>query len=136
MLSSLPALLFWIVLHGGGKMALYGVSYIANLAVGIGLWRMREWARRLALALLAFGAVQTVVDLLRPSLVLQLSAEIRRSFQSPQPPAAVPPAGAFHVLSFSASLVVLLAVGCMLPIYRGRFAQPRPPFALPPGVPV
>lgn len=136
MFSHLPGLLLWIVLHGWGKVAFYGGTATANLAVGIGLWRMREWARRLALGLLGFCALQTIVDLLRPSLVLQVSEETHRALQLPQPPTAAQLGGAFHAITFSASLLILLAVGFMLHSYRGRFADPGPPVAQPPALPV
>lgn len=134
-LLHLPGLLLWIVLHGWGRAAFYGCSAAVNLAIAIGLWHMREWARRLALFLLAFGMVQVAIELVRPALALQFTAETHRALHLPQPPPATPLGGAFHILTISASLLVLLAIAYMLHFYRSRFAEPGSPVAQPPAMP-
>ena len=70
-------------LHGWHRAAVYLVFAALQAAVAIGLWRLREWGRRLALGVFAFGGVQAAVCLVRPSLLLRYIAELNQIMGTP-----------------------------------------------------
>ena len=82
----IPGAIFGLLLHGWQKAALYLAFAALELAVGVGLWRMAEWGRRLTLAMMVLMLAQSVVYLVRPSLLLQYSAELTQTMTPTQPP--------------------------------------------------
>ena len=117
----LPAVLFTLILRGWASTAFYVCCAVLNVAVGIGLWRLNEWARRLALAVIAFGFVQSSFYLFRPTLIEQVAEETDRAMKLP---AASPSylQGPMHIFMFCISLLFTAAIAYMLYYYRGRFA--------------
>ncbi len=55
----IPGVLFGLILTGWGKVALSLAIGALEAAVGIGLWRLEEWGRRLAMVMMAIGVAQT-----------------------------------------------------------------------------
>jgi cbb3-type cytochrome oxidase subunit 3 len=119
----LPAVLFALILRGWASTAFYVCCAVLNVAVGIGLWRLREWARRLALVVIAFGFVQCCFYLFRPTLIEQFTEETDRAMKLP---AASPSylQGPMHIFMFCISLLFTAAIACMLYYYRDRFKPP------------
>jgi hypothetical protein len=127
-----PALFFGAVIGGGGKIALFLAFALLELVIGIGLWRMVEWARRLALGMMALGAVNMIVYLARPSLMLKNMGEVYRAMQVAQPQFAPHVQNILIAETFSFSLLFIAAIAYMLHYYRARFIEPnetphRPP---------
>ena len=136
--APVPATLFGYLFEGWQKAAFYLLFAAINLAIGIGLWRMAEWARRLAFAYLALGAVHLIVYLVRPSLWLRNMAVVHRAMHLPPQPEFAPQVQhfqhVFYIAVFSLSLLLMAAIAYMLHYYRARFAPPseiplQPPLA-------
>ncbi len=130
----IPAMLFGAVIGGGEKIALYIAFALLQLAMGIGIWRMAEWARRLALAFLALGALNTIMYLVRPSLMLKNMSEVHRAMQLAQPEMMPHFQNMLFAETFSSSLLLIAAIAYMLHFYRARFFEPdektlRPPMS-------
>jgi hypothetical protein len=123
----IPALAFGFILHGWGKLAIYVVYCGVQTAVGVGLWRMREWGRRLTFGLLALGLVQSAFYALQPSLMVRYSAEINKLI-SPMPS---PLPARFQSILFSASfgfsIFFCIAIAAVLIYYRRAFRPIVPP---------
>jgi hypothetical protein len=130
-----PALFFGTVIGGGEKIALFSAFALLELVIGIGLWRMAEWARRLALGFLALGAVNLIVYLVRPSLMLKNMAEVYRAMQVAQPQFAPHFQNILFAETFGLSLVFIGAIAYMLHYYRGRFVEPNESLRRPPLTP-
>ena len=122
-----PGAFFGLILHGWGKAAFYLVYAAALAAAGIGLWRMEEWARRLALVIQAIGAVNCVVYFVRPSLMLRYTSEVNQMMNLTQPQPQLPFQHMIFGVSFGFSILLLLAVIAVLHYYRGAFARPNQP---------
>jgi len=65
-LLPIPGLFLGMQLNGWRKTALFLAFTVIQALVGIGLWRLHEWGRRLALVMTILGALQCGVYLLRP----------------------------------------------------------------------
>jgi uncharacterized membrane protein (DUF2068 family) len=118
------AFLGWI-LYGWGKMALYLVFAALTALVGVGLWRMKEWGRLLALGMQAFGMVYVTVFLVRPSLMLRYSAEINKIMIVPtQPPLPARFQTMMYSASFGISILLYIAIVAILIYYRKAFECP------------
>jgi hypothetical protein len=119
-----PAVIFGLILHGWQKAALFLVFAALQTAVGVGLWRLEEWGRRLALGYLAIGVAQCAVYVVRPSLLDRVSAEMNQvmgTMQSPLPPHLQT---MIYSVSFGFSLLFCLAIAAVLVHYRAAFRQP------------
>ncbi len=120
----IPVVIFGVSLYGGQKTTLcLGLAAI-QAAVGPGLWRLNEWARRLALAMTLLGAVQCGVYLVRPSLILRYTEEINRTMGLTQPPLPERFQTILMGGSFGFSVLVCLAVAFVLIHYRAAFKLP------------
>ncbi len=121
-----PAHLLWLELRGRPGAAVYICSAALNLFAGIGLWRLKEWARRLALALVAFSLAQYSFIFFHPAPIQDTI--ITRTKQVIILHAASPDSlhGYMPILRFCLSLVYMAAVAYMLHHYRGRFQPPTP----------
>lgn len=124
-LIPLPAALFGLAVHGWPKFAFYTLCGGANLAAGVGLWRMKEWARRLALGILGFGAANSVVFMLRPNRLLGYSAEVNRAMAVPPSPLSEHMQMVLYAATCSLSVLLLMVIAAMLHHYRSRFASPE-----------
>ncbi|MGA2649287.1 MAG: hypothetical protein ABSF28_02130 [Terracidiphilus sp.] len=126
----LPGVIFGWVFHGWEKAALYLVFAALEAAVGVGLWRMKKWGYQLTLGFMAFGLIQSVVYLVRPSLVLRYMDEVN-GIISPIQSQSPLPAGfqtAMMSASFGFSVLFMLAILAVLIYYRSVFNEPvRPP---------
>jgi uncharacterized membrane protein SpoIIM required for sporulation len=95
---------------------------------GIGLWRLEEWGRRTAIALLCAGFVNSVLLILRPSVMQSYQNEVNRSMGIPQ--SQVLPLQ-FQSTIQNASLVlgiaVVVGVFAILHYYRNAFNGPSNP---------
>ena len=116
-----PAVFFTVLLHGWARTALYGALCALNVVTGVGLWRLKEWARRLALVLLAYGFVQMLIYILRPALAEQVALETQRAMQLQPAPPPIP--FTLNTVIFSFSLLFMAAIVWMLHAYRARFRE-------------
>jgi len=85
-----PGAFLGFILHGWERVAVYLVFAALMLAGGVGLWRLEEWGRRLALALQVVGLAQYAVFIVRPSLLTDYTAELNQTMNLAQPPMAAP----------------------------------------------
>lgn len=123
----LPCLIFALILHGWAKILFLLVYAVLSAATAIGLWQLNEWARRSALALLAFGAINCLIYLLRPSLLLVgLAGNASKSTTPELPPF-------WHYFQFMMQVelvlptVLFIAIAFMLHYYRDKFREPTAP---------
>jgi hypothetical protein len=128
----LPGFIFGLILYGWHRAAIYLVIAALQAAVGIGLWRLDEWGRKLALGVLAFGVVQAAVYLVRPSLLLRYTAEVNRIMGTIQSPLPAQFQTMIYGLSFGFSALFCIAIAAVLIHYRAAF---RPPIEPQPGLP-
>jgi uncharacterized membrane protein (DUF2068 family) len=124
-LLPLPLLLLGFILHGWQKTAICFAFAALQAAVGIGLWRLREWGRRLALAVMALAAVQCVVYVVRPSLLVRYTAELNQ-IMVPIQPQTLPPQFQTMMLSasFGFSILFCVAIAAVLIHYGYAFQPP------------
>ena len=119
-----PAALLWLTLRGRAGAAVYICSAALNLVVGIGLWRLKEWARRLALAFVAFNLAQRSFIFFRPAPIQDTIITTTKRVIMLH--AASPEHGYMPILRLCLLLVYSAAVVFMLHHYRGRFQPPAP----------
>lgn len=122
-----PAAVFGWILYGWGKVALYLVFAGLEAAVGIGLWRLEEWGRRLALGVMALGLANSIVYLARPSLMVQYSAEVNRMIGSLQSPLPMESQTILYSSSLGFGVLISIAILAVLIYYRGAFKHPLEP---------
>ncbi len=128
----IPVVIFGFGLYGGQKTTLCLGFAAIQAAVGPGLWRLNEWARRLALAMTLLGAAQCGVYLVRPSLILRYTEEMNRTMGLTQPP--IPERFQTILMggSFGFSILLCFAIAAVLIHYRAAFKLPiAPETALP-----
>lgn len=120
-LLPIPAVILGFAFHGWAKFAIYLLFAAASGAIGWGLWRLQEWGRRLALGMLALGVVNSLVYMVRPSMMARYTAEINRSMGIAASPLS--PAYQNTLLAFSMSITVLflIAIAVVLIRYRAAF---------------
>jgi hypothetical protein len=123
----LPAVILGLILHGWQKAALYLVFAALQAAVGVGLWRLREWGRKLALGFIAFGVVQAAVYLVRPSLVLRYSTEVNQIMAPMPSPFPIEFQTMIYRVSFAGSALLCLAIAAVLVHCRAAFRRPTEP---------
>lgn len=125
----LPAVIVGLILYGWQKAVLYLALAALQAAVGIGLWRLAEWGRKLALGVLAFGVLQAAAYLVWPSLLLRYTAEANRIVGTVQSPLPAQFQTMIYGLSFGLSALFCIAIAAVLIHYRAAFrppAKPRP----------
>jgi hypothetical protein len=120
----LPGAIFGWILHGWGKAALYLVFAVLTGAVGAGLWQLKRWGWRLALAMQAFGLVNVVVYLLRPSLWLRYIAEMNQIIIPAQPQLPERFQTMMYNASFAFGVLFCIAIVAILIYYRKAFQRP------------
>ena len=74
-----PGAFMGMMLHGWEKSVFYLAYGAVIAAAGIGLWQLKEWARRLAMVMQVFGLAQFVVYMARPSLLTNYSTEVNQA---------------------------------------------------------
>jgi hypothetical protein len=122
-----PATMLGFTLHGIAKGSLYAVFAGLDAAVGIGLWRMEEWGRRLELGFLGLGVVNCLVYVVRPGLMVQAAREINQSMSVPPQPFAPQMQSILYRGTFLFSILVLVAFMIPLIYYRRKFGQEDEP---------
>jgi len=124
---TIPTPIFGFLLHGWEKAAFFLIYGVLLAAAGVGLWRLEEWARRLAMAIQALGLVQYVIYVAHPSLMTRYSAEINQTMGlgQQQPPAQFQ--NSIYIVSFGMGILFLIATMWILHYYRGAFARPGEP---------
>jgi uncharacterized membrane protein (DUF2068 family) len=119
-----PGIFFGWILHGWQRVALYLAFAVLATAIGVGLWQLREWGRRLALGYMAFGLVYSLVFLLWPGLMLRYIAEIDQIVAPMQSPLPQQFQTMMYNASFGFSILYLVAVAWVLIHYRKAFEPP------------
>jgi hypothetical protein len=121
----IPLLFLGFIIHGWQKTAFCLVFAALQAAIGVGLWRLEEWGRRLALAVIGFGVVQCGIYVVRPSLLVRYTAELNQ-IMVPMQPQTLPPQ--FQTMMFSASfgfsILFCLAIAAVLIHYGYAFHPP------------
>jgi hypothetical protein len=118
-----PASMLGFTLHGVGKGVLYAVFAGLQAAVGIGLWRMEEWGRRLELALLGLGVVNCLVYMARPGLLARATREINQSMSVPPQPLTPHMQSILYRGTMLFSLLIIVAFMIPLIYYRRKFGR-------------
>jgi len=120
----MPGVLFGWMFDGWGKVALCLAFAALTASVGVGLWRLKEWGRLLALAMQAFGLMNTAVYLLRPELMLRYSAEIQQRLTPMQPQLPERFQTMIYSASFGFGILLCIAIAAILIYYRKAFQHP------------
>ncbi len=123
-LLPIPGAIFGLILYGWQKTALYLVCALLQAAIGTGLWRLREWGRLLAFGMMAIGVAQSLVYVLRPSLMLRYSAEMNQKLVPAQPQLPDRFQTMMYSTSFGVSLLICIAMAAILIYYRSAFQRP------------
>jgi hypothetical protein len=123
-----PAVFCGLMLHGWQKAAFYVVFAALQAATAAGLWQLREWGRWLGVGMMAVGVVQFVIYLVRPSLLLQTTAEMTR-MMAPMPSPLLPDQFQTAIMSVSLGFSALfcIAIAAILIYYRKAFQHPIEP---------
>lgn len=119
-----PGTFFGWMLYGWQKGLLCLVYGAVAAAIGVGLWQLREWGRRLALGLMAFGLVHSFVYLVRPGLMLRYMAEINQQMVPAQSQLPQQFQTMMYDASFGFSILYLAGVTWVLIHYRKAFQPP------------
>jgi uncharacterized membrane protein (DUF2068 family) len=123
----LPLAFLGFILHGWEKAAVYLVYAGLPIGAAVGLWRLKEWGRRLAMVVQVVGLAQYAVYLVRPSLMTNYSAELNRALHLSQPQAPPQFQTMFYIPIFGFGILFLVAIVWILIHYRGAFVRPVVP---------
>ena len=126
-LLPLPGAFLGLTLHGWQKVVLYLIYGAVLTAAGVALWQLKEWGRRLALAMQALGLVQFVIYIVRPSLMTSYSAEVNQTMGVAQNPLSPQFQNTMYAVTFGFSALLLIAIIVVLHHYRGAFRPPIEP---------
>jgi uncharacterized membrane protein (DUF2068 family) len=127
LLLPMPGFFFGVAFRGWQKIAFSLLFAALEATAGYGLWKLKEWGRRLALFLQCVGAINVLVYVLRPSLLTSYTNEIDRAMGITQLPSTLPIQEPMLRLSMGLSLVLLVAVAFALHYYRAAFQSPSVP---------
>lgn len=124
-----PAFLFSLILEGWRKALLYLSLAAIYAAIGLGLWRLREWARRLTLVLAGWGVLYLAYFLAVPSALEHLlHAGMKYSAAVGTLPATPPEVLGFQRtmvgFSFGLSILWCAAIVWVLMYFRAAFGPP------------
>ena len=123
----IPGAFLGLILHGWQKAALCLVYAALLTAAGVGLWRLQEWGRWLAIAMQFVGLAQYVVYLARPSLMAGYAAEVNKAMNVNQPQMPAQFQNTMYEISFGFGMLLLIAAVWILIHYRGAFRRPVAP---------
>ena len=118
-----PGILFGIALEGWQKAVFLLLFAAAQAAMGLGLWRLAEWGRRLGMLLMAFGIAQCVFCMLQPSKIVGISAEFNQRLGLPPSPLPPQAQNIMFVSMFGFSLLFCFAIVAVLIYYRSAFEK-------------
>jgi hypothetical protein len=122
-----PVAFLGFILHGWQKAVLY-LFYTGLLAgAAVGLWRLEEWGRRLAIAVQIVALAQYVVFLVRPSLMSDYNAQVNQALHISPPPATPQIQSMFYIPIFGFGILFILAVLWVLIHYGRAFQRPLEP---------
>ena len=122
-----PGAFLGFILHGWQRAAVY-LCYAALLtAAGVGLWRLKEWGRWLAIAVQFVGLAQYAVYIARPSLLTDYAAEVNRTMNVNQPQMPAHFQSMIYEISFGFGMLILIAIVWILIHYRAAFRRPIEP---------
>jgi hypothetical protein len=124
-----PATMLGFTLHGVGKGLLYAVFAGLQAAIGVGLWRMEEWGRRLELGFLGLGVVNCLVYMVRPGLMVQATREMYKSMSVPSQPLTPQMQSILYRGTFLVSILMMVAFMIPLIYYRRNFEREDEPQA-------
>ena len=130
------AFIVWIL--QGWQKAVFALSYAVVLAAtAYGLWHLKEWGRRLAIAVQVVGLVQYTAFLLRPSVFANYNAQVQTAMKMPQ---QYQQSAQFNqemvIFSMGLGMLFLIAILFTLHYYRGKFrASEEPPQSATPALP-
>jgi uncharacterized membrane protein (DUF2068 family) len=120
----IPGLMFGFTLDGWRKAAVYLIFAVISAAIGVGLWRLQEWGRLVALGMLVIGVAQCVFYLVRPEQMVKFSADMTHRIAPMQP--QLPEQ--FQVMLYRGSslfsVLICVAVAAVLIRYRAAFQHP------------
>jgi hypothetical protein len=119
-----PAIILGVAFTGWKKTLIYLTYAAIQTAIGVGLWKLLEWARKLALGFLALGAAMTLAYLVWPSLILRNDEIVYHSMGVARPLSPQHFHTVMYSVIFGFSLLFMAAIAWMLHYYRGRFAPP------------
>jgi len=119
-----PAILFGLMLNGWQKIVFCLMFGAAQAVVGVGLWRLAEWGRKLALLLMAVGVGQCVFSMLRVSQFVSIMADFNQKLGLPASPLPAQAQSVIFALSFGLSLLFIFAIVAALIYYRSAFEKP------------
>jgi len=123
-LLPLPAFMFGWTFHGTGKAVVYAGLCGLDVLTFMGLWRLREWGRRLTFFMLGFTVLNLAANFVRPSSFRQYQAEVHQMMSPSQPQL---PAG-FQDAMFAGSMIfgfiLCIVIAAILVRYRAAFATP------------
>lgn len=123
----IPLPIFGLIVHGWGKAALFVAIAAVEAGVGIGLWRMEEWGRLLALGWMALSAIHVGVYIVFPSLMLRNTAAMQQIMNPMQTQQTPPLDPILYDVSFGFSLLFVLAIMGVLIHYRAAFGYRSAP---------
>ena len=123
-LLPLPAFMFGWTLHGSGKVVLYAVICGLDVLTFMGLWRLREWGRRLTFFMLGFTVLNLAFNFLRPSSFRQYQAEVHQMMSPSQPQLPVGFQNTLFGGSMIFGLIFCIVIAAILVHYRAFFASP------------
>ena len=120
-----PALIFGFFVEGWHKAAIYILFGAIQAAIGVGLWRLKEWGRLLALGMIVVGVAQCIVFIVRPTQIVKYSQEFSHKMVPMQP--QMPEQFQTMLFRGSTILSVLLciAIAAVLVYYRRAFVEAR-----------
>lgn len=123
----IPLAFFGFTVQGWEKAAVCLTWAVLAVAAGVGLWRLEEWGRRLAIVLQVAGLAQNAFYMVRPSLLAEYSAEMDRAMDIAQPQMPAQFQTMLYDVSFGFGIVLVMAVLWILIHYRGAFRPPDAP---------
>ena len=119
----LPGAFLGLTLYGWQRAVVFLVYAVLATAAGVGLWRLEEWGRRLAMAMQLVGLAQFIVFLVRPSLMKDYSVEIDKAMNVPQLPQAAQFQNMLSSAMFGFEILFVFAILATLHHYRGAFRR-------------
>jgi hypothetical protein len=119
----IPGLLFGLMLDGWQKTAFFLLVAVVQAVVAVGLWRLAEWGRRVALVLMATGIAQCVFSMLRLSQLASFSTELNRRLGLPPSPLPARAQTVIFASSFGFSILFCMAIVAVLIYYRSAFEK-------------
>jgi uncharacterized membrane protein (DUF2068 family) len=119
--------LIWIL--QGWQKIVFALLYGALLAAAAyGLWHLKEWGRRLAIAVQLVGLAQYITFLVRPYVFAKYNAQVQAVMKMPQQYQQTAQFNQEMIyFSMGLGMLFLIAILIILHYYRGKFGAPAEP---------